>query len=172
MEINEKKTVVQADLDKAEPALIAAKKNVENINSNDLNTIKSYGRPPPNVELALKPIYYMINKEPKFLPNKQIKEVTWNEIKVLMGRDFTRQVQELKADDIHEKVKDFVLKEYIRSENWKLDNITKASSAAGALAGWAESQLAYADILTRVDPMKKEIAQLEEQGNSLEKQAT
>lgn len=171
VEINEKKTVVQADLDKAEPALIAAKKNVENINSNDLNTIKSYGRPPPNVELALKPIYYMINKEPKFLPNKQTKEVTWNEIKLLMGKDFTKQVQELKADDIHEKVKDFVLKEYIRSENWKLENITKASSAAGALAGWAESQLAYADILTRVDPMKKEIAQLEEQGNSLEKQA-
>jgi len=39
------------------------------------------------------------------------------------------------------------------------------------LASWAESQLAYADILTRVDPMKREIAKLQEEGSSLEKQA-
>ena len=72
-----------------------------------------------------------------------------------MGANFTRGVQQLKADDIHEKVKDFVLKQYIHAEAWKLDAISKASGAAGALAGWAESQLAYADILTRVDPMKR-----------------
>jgi dynein heavy chain 1, cytosolic len=86
--------------------------------------------------------------------------VTWAEIKTLMSSNFTKQIQELKADDIHEKVKAYVLKEFIRSDNWKLENIMKASSAAGALAAWAESQLAYADILTRVDPMKKEIAKL------------
>jgi hypothetical protein len=51
-------------LAKAEPALLAAKKNVESINNNDLNTIKSYPKPPLNVELALKPIYYMIKKDP------------------------------------------------------------------------------------------------------------
>ncbi len=54
-----------------------------------------------------------------------------------MMKDFIKQVQELKADDIPEKVKDFVLKEYLHSKDWNLDNITKASSAAGALAGWA-----------------------------------
>ena len=78
-----------------------------------------------------------------------------------MMNNFIRQVQELKADDIKEKVKDFVLREYLRSENWKLEAIMKASSAAGALASWAESQLAYADILTRVDPMRQEIAKLQ-----------
>lgn len=96
----------------------------------------------------------MIQKKAEFLP-KQGKEATWSDIKGLMSSNFVKQVQELKADDIHEKVKDFVLKEYIRSPSWNLDNIMKASAAAGALAGWAESQLAYADILTRVDPMKR-----------------
>lgn len=155
---------------KAEPALLAAKKNVENINSGDLNTIKSFSRPPEKVELALKPIYYMINKDPKFLP-KAGKDVTWAEIKSIMTANFTKQVQELKADDIHEKVKDYVLKEFLRSDKWNLDAITNASKAAGALAGWAESQLAYADILNRVDPMKREISKLQEEGNTLEKQS-
>jgi dynein heavy chain 1 len=112
----------------------------------------------------------MIKKEPSFLPRGG-KEVTWGEIQAIMGSGFVKQIQELKADDIHKAVKDFVLKEFIRSDSWKLEAICKASSAAGALAGWAESQLAYADILTRVDPMKREIAKLQEDGDSLQKQA-
>lgn len=64
-----------------------------------------------------------------------------------------------------------MLKEFLRSDKWNLDAITNASKAAGALAGWAESQLAYADILNRVDPMKKEISKLQEEGNMLEKQS-
>lgn len=68
VEINHKKFVVEGDLAKAEPALLAAKKNVENINNNDLNTIKSYPKPPENVLLALKPIYYMLKKDVQFLP--------------------------------------------------------------------------------------------------------
>lgn len=142
---------MEADLSKAEPALIAAKKNVENISSNDLNTVRSYKQPPENVFLALKPIYYMLSKS---LMQKG-KEVTWGEIKTFMMKDFIKQVQELKADDIPEKVKNFVLDEYLHSPNWNIANICKASQAAGTLASWADSQLAYADILTRVDPMKK-----------------
>jgi hypothetical protein len=37
-----------------------------------------------------------------------------------MMRDFIKQVQELKADDIPEKVKNFVLAEYLHAPNWKL----------------------------------------------------
>ncbi len=54
----------EADLAKVKPTLIAAKKNIENINSNDLNRIKSYTKP-ANAELALKPIYYMMNTTAK-----------------------------------------------------------------------------------------------------------
>jgi hypothetical protein len=37
-----------------------------------------------------------------------------------MKKDFIKQVQELKADDIPEKVKNFVLDEYLRSPAWKI----------------------------------------------------
>jgi dynein heavy chain 1 len=55
------KSEVEADLAKAEPALISAKKNMENINSNDLNTINSYTNPLANVELALYCDYIIAN---------------------------------------------------------------------------------------------------------------
>jgi protein-disulfide isomerase len=37
-----------------------------------------------------------------------------------MTANFTKQIQELKADQIHEKVKDYVLKEFINSDKWSL----------------------------------------------------
>ena len=88
-----------------------------------------------------------------------------------MVSNFIRMVQELKADHIDEKVKNYVLKEYLHSKEWNLESIKKSSSVAWALAGWAESQLSYADILNKVDPMRKEIVSLEEEGNKLEAEA-
>jgi len=51
---------------------------------------------------------------------KKNDEVTWPTIKAFMQKDFIRQVQELKADDIPDKVKDFVLNNYLRTDNWKI----------------------------------------------------
>lgn len=63
VQIGEKKVVVEKDLAEALPALEAAQKNVENISKKDLDTIRTYNKPPENVEIALRPIFYMINNE-------------------------------------------------------------------------------------------------------------
>jgi hypothetical protein len=78
-------------LAKVEPTLVEAKKNVDKISNNDLNTIKTFNRPPALVEFALKPIYYMINKESRFLP-RQGRDVTWDEIKKFMSNNFIKQI--------------------------------------------------------------------------------
>ena len=163
VQISEKKTIVEKDLEEALPALEAAQKNVENINKKDLDVIRGYAKPPEKVEFALKPIYYMITK---VMPKKD-KQLTWPEIKQFMQKDFIKQIVELKADDIPEKVKNYVLTEYLNTPQFDVPAITNASSAAGALASWAKSQLSYADILTRVAPMRQEITELEEEGNKL-----
>lgn len=75
-------------------------------------------------------------------------------------KDFIRQIQDLNANDIPPKVKKAVLDKFIHSPEWKIADISNTSKAAGALASWAESQLSYADILTKVEPMKKEITEL------------
>ena len=77
-----------------------------------------------------------------------------------MMDNFIKKVQELNANDIPNSVKRNVLEKFIHAPEWKLADISNTSKAAGALASWAESQLSYADILTRVDPLKREIESL------------
>lgn len=63
VQIGEKKVIVEKDLAEALPALERAQKNVESINKKDLDTIKSYSKPPENVEIGMRPIYYMLTNE-------------------------------------------------------------------------------------------------------------
>lgn len=156
VQISEKKVVVERDLEKALPELEAAQKNVENINKRDLDVVKGYAKPPEKVEFALKPIYCMLTKS---MPAKG-KPLEWATIKAFMQKDFIKQVVELKADDIPEKVKNYVLTEYLNTPQFDIPTIANASAAVGALASWAKSQLSYADILTRVAPMRQEISEL------------
>ncbi len=98
----------------------------------------------------MKPVYYMCSKSFKG-------DVEWKDIRQFMMDNFIKKVQELNANDIPSSVKKTVLEKFIHSPEWKIPDITNTSKAAGALASWAESQLSYADILTKVDPLKKEI---------------
>lgn len=145
IEIRESKRKVEEELAQAEPALESAKKSVESINRADLEQIKSFAKPPERVELALKPVYYMIKKE------VNLKEpVQWPAIKQLMAKDFITNILNFKTSDIPVNVKNFILKEYLNKPEWKIEELKNASSAAGAMAVWAMSQINYADILTKV----------------------
>jgi hypothetical protein len=55
----------------------------------------------------------------------------------MMQKDFVNMVTHLNTSEIPVKVKDHVLKTYIKTDAWKIADITKASTAAGALALWA-----------------------------------
>lgn len=96
---------MERDLEKALPALEAAQKNVENINKRDLDQIRGFANPPDKVVLAMKPVYHMVSKT---IPAKG-KQVDWPTIRGFMQNNFIKQVVELKADDIPEKVKSYVL---------------------------------------------------------------
>ena len=155
-EIAENKKLVEEELAEAEPALEAAKKSVESINRADLETIRAYARPPDKVELALKPVYYMITKE--YNAKEQVK---WPAIKALMAKDFISNIVNLKTSDIPLKVKNYILQTYMNTPEWNIDELKRASSASGAIAVWAMSQIKYADILTKVEPLKNKISELE-----------
>lgn len=96
----------------------------------------------------MKPVYYMCTKSMKG-------DAEWKDIKAFMMNNFIKQVQDLNANDVPANVKKGVLDKFIHSPEWKIPDISNTSKAAGALASWAESQLSYADILTKVEPMKK-----------------
>jgi len=79
-----------------------------------------------------------------------------------MKNNFIQQVKTCEVDDIPQDVKKFIIDKYLHSPEWDLPAINKASEAAGALASWVVSQLSYADILTKVDPLRKKIKDLKE----------
>jgi hypothetical protein len=80
-----------------------------------------------------------------------------------MARDFISNVVNLKTSDIPVKVKNFILKQYNQHPRM-LDDIKKASTAAGTMVVWVVSQISYADIQTKVEPLKNEIQKLETGG--------
>lgn len=85
-----------------------------------------------------------------------------------MARDFISNVANLKTSDIPVKVKNFILKQYIINTPRMLDDIKRASTAAGTMVVWVVSQISYADILTKVEPLKNEIQKLEREGKDMQ----
>ena len=99
----------------------------------------------------MRPVYYMIKKDLK--PEDLKNPPRWQDIKALMSNNFVKSIIELKTSDIPDNIKKHILKTYLKIPAWKVEDITRASAAAGALASWAESQLSFADILTTVKPL-------------------
>ncbi len=74
----------------------------------------------------------------------------------MKASDFISKVLNLNVDGVKDIIKNRIMK-IINSDKWNLDRIFHCYKAAGVLATWLESQLKYADILKKVDPLRKEI---------------
>ena len=66
--------ILQADLDKAIPALDAAQKALELLNKKDMAEVKAYAKPPPAVETVMEAVMVLRKQEP-----------TWAEAKKQLG---------------------------------------------------------------------------------------
>ena len=152
-DITEKKIKVENDFAEAKPALEAAQKSVENINPSELATIKAYNNPPDKVEFVLRAVYYMAKKD--VTPAELRTPPAWGAIKGIMQGNFANTILSLKAGDVTNPIKAHILKNYINTPTWKMEDLKKASSAIGALALWLQSTLSFADILTKVQPMEQ-----------------
>ena len=73
---------------------------------------------------------------------------------------FIRQVIEFDTKKLPQLIKNKVLK-ITGSSDWDIEKIYHASKAAGPLAKWVKSQITFADILNKVQPMKDEIASMQ-----------
>ena len=63
-----------------------------------------------------------------------------------------------------------IQKNYLSSEEFTVDRVNNASKACGPLCAWVISQVNYSTILDRVQPLRDEVARLEEALESLEAQ--
>lgn len=154
-EIAKRKLTVDADLGKAEPALLAAQESVSGIQKEQLNELRAYTTPPAAVKLALEPVIALITRKAA--------KPEWKEIKTWLRReDFIRSIMHFDKNDIPSGVKAFIMGSYLQDEKtFDPARIMNASRAAGPLALWVKSIVEYSSVFHSIAPLREELKQLE-----------
>jgi len=140
----------------------AAKQAIGNMSKKSVAALRALNKETENTRTALRLtaiIYYKLAK-------KKIKEkIEWKETKdAIMKEDFISTIKNAKAEDLGPKVTELIQNEIKKPENnWNIDKIKKAFLEVGLLAEWIESTVACANINNQMEPLKKQIADLNAQ---------
>ncbi|MCJ1311828.1 hypothetical protein MMC25_005501 [Agyrium rufum] len=154
LEVARRKEIVNADLEKAEPAVLAAQESVSNIKRQHLTEVRSMGNPPAGVKLALEAVCTLLGHRVD----------SWKSIQAIMRRDdFIASI--VGYDNERQMTKSHRTKmqqEYLGKDDFTYERVNRASKACGPLVQWVEAQVNYSAILDRVGPLREEAEQLEE----------
>nr|XP_021503796.1 dynein heavy chain 2, axonemal [Meriones unguiculatus] len=150
----------QKDLEEALPALEEAMRALESLNKKDIGEIKSYGRPPAQVEIVMQAVMILRGNEP-----------TWAEAKRQLGeQNFIKSLIYFDKDNISDKV----LKKigaYCAQPDFQPDIIGRVSLAAKSLCMWVRAMELYGRLYRVVEPkrirMNAAMAQLQEKQAAL-----
>ena len=154
-EIDTRKEAAQKDLDEAEPALRDAQASVRGIKKRDLDEIRNLKQPPNNVKLTLECVAIMLGE----------KSIDWKDIrKVLAKTEFIPSILNFDADLLTSKQIKLVNDKYlVGNEELNAESVMRSSKACGPLYKWAESQIKYSTIFNNIQPLREEVARLEEE---------
>ncbi|XP_006899240.1 PREDICTED: dynein heavy chain 2, axonemal [Elephantulus edwardii] len=133
----------QKDLEEALPALEEAMRALESLNKKDIGEIKSYGRPPAQVEIVMQAVMILRGNEP-----------TWAEAKRQLGeQNFIKSLIHFDKDNISDKV----LKKigaYCAQPDFQPDIIGRVSLAAKSLCMWVRAMELYGRLYRVVEPKR------------------
>ena len=154
-EVARRKEVVNADLEKAEPAVLSAQESVSNIKRQHLTEVRSMVNPPAGVKLALEAVCTLLGH----------KVDNWRAIQGIVRRDdFIASIvgydNEKQMTRSH---RSRMQNDFLSKEDFTYEKVNRASKACGPLVQWVEAQVNYSAILDRVGPLREEAEQLEEQ---------
>ena len=154
-EVAKRKDVVNADLEKAEPAVLDAQESVSNIKRQHLTEVRSMGNPPAGVKLALEAVCTLLGHRVDGW--KTIQGIVRRDdfIASIVGYDNERQMTRA----LRSKMQN----EFLSKEDFTYERVMRASKACGPLVQWVEAQVNYSAILDRVGPLREEAEHLEEQ---------
>ncbi|KAL9594298.1 MAG: hypothetical protein Q9219_007108 [cf. Caloplaca sp. 3 TL-2023] len=154
-EVARRKDIVNADLEKAEPAVLSAQESVSNIKRQHLTEVRSLANPPTGVKLALEAVCTLLGH----------KTDSWRTIQGIVRRDdFIASI--VGYDNERQMTKNHRLRmqhDFFSKEDFTFERVNRASKACGPLVQWVEAQVNYSAILDRVGPLREEAEQLEDQ---------
>ena len=153
-EVAKRKEVVNADLAKAEPAVISAQEAVGNIKRQHLTEVRSMTNPPSGVKLALEAVCTLLGH----------KIDGWRTIQAIVRRDdFIASI--VGYDNERQMTRGHRTKmqhEFLSKDDFTYEKVNRASKACGPLVQWVEAQVNFSAILDRIGPLREEAEQLEE----------
>ena len=142
----------EAELKKAEPALIAAQEALEGLDKKHISEIKSFPTPPDAVATVMAAVMVVLGKDPGWASVK----------KELADSTFVKKITEFDKEAISAATLKKIEK-YTKMESFQPAVVTKVSTAAGALCQWTRSLEDYAKALKVVAPKRQKKAYAEEQ---------
>jgi dynein heavy chain 1 len=165
IEVAENQESVQRDLAKAEPAVMEAKKSVNNIKKQHLNELRSMANPPTAVKLALSAVCTLLGSGAKIDDWKMIQGI-------IRKDDFIPNI--IKYDNEKQmtaRVRAQMRNEFLDKPEFTYDNVYRASRACGPLVEWVEAQVVYSEVLEKVGPLRAKVEMLANQAMDTEAQA-
>lgn len=152
--ISMRKEEAQKDLDAAEPALRDAQTAVNSIRKRDLDEVRNLLRPPPNVQLTLECIAVMLGET----------NLDWSNVKKTVSRtDFIPNILSFAADELSSRQVQLIRSKYLDgNDDIDYERVMRSNKACGPLYKWAESQVNYSTVFNKIQPLREEVAQLEQ----------
>ncbi|KAI0132222.1 dynein heavy chain, N-terminal region 1-domain-containing protein [Xylariales sp. AK1849] len=153
-EVAQRREVVLNDLARAEPAVEEAKASVSNIKRQHLTEVRSMGKPPKGVQLAMEAVNTLLGHK--------ISE--WKDSQAIIRRDdFIASIVNFNNEkQMTKSIRNAMRNKYLNDPDFTFEKVNKASKACGPLVQWVEAQVVYSEILDRVGPLREEVDLLEE----------
>lgn len=151
----------QAELDKAIPALEAAKTALESLSKSDVSEVRAYAKPPPDVQTTLSAVMVVLKKQP-----------TWDEAKRVMGdANFLSMLMNYNAENLSDALLGKIAK-FTQRDDFKPELVAKVSRAAAGMCLWVHAIENFGRVSKVVAPKRAKVEQAMEELQRKEKQLT
>ncbi|KAJ3554185.1 hypothetical protein NM688_g3240 [Phlebia brevispora] len=160
--IEQRRSVVMADLADAEPAVLDAQAAVSNIKRQHLQEVRTMANPPEAVKLAMESVCTLLGH----------KIDNWRSVQGLIRRDdFISSIVGFNTERLTKQLRELMKKEFLSRPSFNYETVQRASKACGPLVKWVIAQVRYSEILDKVEPLRNEVRSLEEQAEQTKDQA-
>lgn len=163
-EIQSKKGPIMKELSEAQPAVENAKKAISDIDKRKLDELKMMAKPPELIKLAMEAVLLIVGND------AERSDVSWENVKKAMRRpEFLKNMVDYNPDtsSVPNGVVKKLKSDYIENPKLSVEQVMRASQAAGPMYSWVCSVMRYQEIVKKIEPLTNEINSLEKEESEL-----
>ena len=142
--------------------MIEAQESVSSIKKQHLTEIRSMGNPPNAVKITMESVCILLGN----------KVDSWKSVQTILRKDdFISNIVHYETSKLAPSIRKEISENYLLDPNFTFEIANRASKACGPLLKWVAVQVAYANILEKVEPLRAELIYLEESALSTKMEA-